>query len=182
MATLTAFKFPTSTGADEMLARLRQLQAQGLITVEDAAIVRWPEGAKKPKTEQIHDLTGAGALTSAFWGMLFGLLFFVPLFGLAIGAAFGAIAGHFADVGISDSFINQVKQKVTPGTSAIFLLTSGAVVDRVKEAMSGLTFEVLSTNLSAEQEAKLREAFAEEGATAPPPVVSEQQPEQPAGS
>ena len=42
VATLTAFKFPTSTGADEMLARLRQLQAQGLITVEDAAIVRWP--------------------------------------------------------------------------------------------------------------------------------------------
>lgn len=162
MATLTAFKFDTPTGADEMLAKLNQLQAQGLITVEDAAIVRWPEGAKKPKTQQLNDLAGAGALSGAFWGMLFGLLFFVPIFGMAIGAAFGALAGHWADVGISDSFINQVKQRVTPGTSAIFLLTSGVVMDRVKEAFQGMHFEIMSTNLSAEQEDKLREAFAEE--------------------
>jgi uncharacterized membrane protein len=145
-----------------MLTRLRQLQAQGMITVEDAAIVRWPEGAKKPKTEQLHNMTGAGALSGAFWGMLFGLLFFVPIFGLAVGAVFGAIGGHFTDVGIDDNFINQVKSKVTPGTSAIFLMTSGAVLDRVREALSSMKFEVISTNLSAEQEAKLREAFAEE--------------------
>lgn len=180
MATLTAFKFSTPTGADEMLAKLRQLQSQGLITVEDAAIVRWPEGARKPKTEQLNNMTGAGALSGAFWGMLFGLLFFVPIFGMAVGAAFGALAGHWADVGISDSFINQVKQQVTPGTSAIFLLTSGAVLDRVQEAMRGMHFEIMSTNLSADQEAKLREAFAEE-AQAPAPAAGDQQQQQPMG-
>ena len=44
-------------------------------------------GQKKPKTRQLHNLTGAGALGGAFWGMLFGLIFFVPLLGAAIGAA-----------------------------------------------------------------------------------------------
>lgn len=169
MATLTAFKFDTPTGADETLMKLQQLQSQGLITVQDAAIVRWPEGAKKPKTEQLHNMSGAGALSGAFWGFLFGLIFFVPFFGLAIGAAMGALAGHFADVGISDDFIKQVKNQVTPGTSAIFLMTSGAVVDRVREAFRGTKFEVMSTNLSADQEAKLREEFGVEDTAEMPP-------------
>ena len=57
--------------------------------------------------------------------MLFGLIFFVPLLGAAIGAGIGALAGSMTDVGISDDFINSVKQRVTPGTSALFVLSSG---------------------------------------------------------
>ena len=41
----------------------------------------WPAGKKKPKTQQLNSLTGAGALGGAFWGLLFGLIFFVPLLG-----------------------------------------------------------------------------------------------------
>jgi hypothetical protein len=55
--------------------------SEELITINDAAFVTWPEGAKKPKTRQLHNLTGAGAHRS-FWGLLFSLLFFVPLLGL----------------------------------------------------------------------------------------------------
>jgi len=117
---------------------------------------------KKPKTEQLHNMAGGAALSGAFWGFLFGLIFFVPFFGLALGAAMGALAGHFADVGISDDFIKQVKNQVTPGTSAIFLMTSGAVIDRVRDAFKDVKFEVMSTNLSADQEAMLREEFGAE--------------------
>ena len=67
-----------------------------------------------------------------------------------------------ADVGISNAFIDSVRQKVTPGTSALFLLSSDAVIDRVKSEFAGSEAELISTNLSADQEAKLREAFANE--------------------
>ncbi|HTU08841.1 MAG TPA: DUF1269 domain-containing protein, partial [Trebonia sp.] len=70
--------------------------------------------------------------------------------------------GSLADVGISDAFINSVRQKVTPGTSALFLLSSDAVEDRVRAEFAGTDAELISTNLSADQEAKLREAFATE--------------------
>jgi len=106
-------------------------------------------------------LTAAGALGGAFWGMLFGLLFFIPFFGLAVGAAIGAIAGHYAKYGIDENFINQVREKVTEGTSALFLLTSGAVVDRVAEAVKGQKFEIIQTSLSREQEDQLRQDFGE---------------------
>jgi uncharacterized membrane protein len=161
MTTLTAYKFDTPDGAGKMLALVQDLSKQELIEVEDAATVTWPEGKKKPKTKDLGDLTGAGALGGAFWGMLFGLLFFVPFFGLAVGAAVGALAGHYSDYGIDKDFMDKVSAQVTEGTSALFLLTGKVVIDKVSDAVkkSGLKFEIISTNLSDEQEAKLKEDF-----------------------
>ncbi len=162
MSTLTVWKFPSATGADEAVRTLEELQKQELIKVHDAAVVSWESDKKKPRTHQLSDLTGAGALGGAFWGLLFGLIFFVPLFGMAIGAAAGALGGAMTDVGIDDDFIKRVREQVTPGTSALFALTSDAVIDRVREAFGGHQAELLETNLSGEEEAKLREVFAED--------------------
>jgi uncharacterized membrane protein len=162
MASLTVWKFNTAQGAGQMLAKLESLSKQQLITVQDAAIVSWESGKKKPKTKQAVGLTGAGALQGAFWGMLFGLLFFVPFFGLAVGAAMGALAGHFSDYGIDDNFIKEVREKVTEGTSALFLLSSDAVVDKVAAELKGMDMELIKSNLTAEQEAQLLEAFGAE--------------------
>lgn len=161
MATLSVLKFNTPEGAEQLLGKIQELQKQQLIQIQDAAIVTWPVGAKKPKTKQLQSMTGIGALQGAFWGMLFGLLFFIPFVGLALGAAMGALAGHFADYGIDDKFIAETRSKVTEGTSALFLLTSGAVQDKVAEALKGTQAEIISTNLTKEQEDKLREAFGE---------------------
>jgi uncharacterized membrane protein len=161
MATLTAVKFPTASGADEALSILERLQSEGSITVHDGAIVSWAEDAKKPKTRQLHHLAGAGALGGGFWGLLFGLIFFIPILGLLMGAAMGAAAASMSDAGIDDDFIREVQEKVTPGTSALFALTSDGVIDKVAEAFRGTRGEVLHTNLSNEQETQLREVFAE---------------------
>jgi uncharacterized membrane protein len=160
MATLTAWKFATPYGADDALATLEKLQNEALIQVQDAAVVSWDAGRSKPKTREMHSTKKAGALGGGFWGMLFGLIFFVPILGLAIGAATGALFGSMADVGISDSFIKSVREQVTPGTSALFLLSSDAVIDRVAAEFGDSDAELISTNLSAEQEQRLREAFA----------------------
>jgi uncharacterized membrane protein len=163
MATFTVWEFDDPTGADRAEELLESLQKQQLIQVHDAATVSWPPDRKKPKTRQSNNLTKIGALGGAFWGLLFGLLFFVPLLGAAVGAAAGALGGSLSDVGIDDGLINQIREKVTPGTSALFVLTSAAVPDRVLQAFedSGLRPELVQSNLSSEQEKKLREAFAE---------------------
>lgn len=159
MAALTVWKFTTPDGAEHFFAKLADLQKEKLIEIEDAAIVTWPEGRKKPKTRQIVPLVGLGALDGAFWGMLFGLLFFVPLFGAAVGALAGALSGHFQDYGIDDGFIKEVRSKVTEGTSALFLLTGAVTLDKVEEALEGETAELIQSNLSYEQEAALKERF-----------------------
>ena len=163
MATLSVLKFNDPGGADRVLIALEGLQQRQMITLEDAAVVRWLAGDKKPKTHQLHGTAGTGATWGAFWGFLFGLIFFMPFLGAAIGAGTGALSGSLADVGIDDDFINQVRDRVTPGTSALFALTSDASApDKVIDELKQYDFELISTNLPEEQERQLREAFAEE--------------------
>jgi uncharacterized membrane protein len=161
MATLSAWKFQDAAGAEQSERILTGLQKEGLIVVHDAAIVTWPTDRKKPKTKQLNSLAGAGALGGSFWGFLFGLIFFVPFLGMAIGAAIGALSGSLADVGIDDGFIASVRDQVGPGTSALFLLSEGAVMDKVQDAFAGVHPELIQTNLSKEQEDQLRGAFAD---------------------
>jgi uncharacterized membrane protein len=159
MSTLLVLKFDSEGGAAQMRDRLLELQKQQLITVEDAAIMK-KDANGKPKLEQLNNMAGVGALGGAFWGMLFGLLFFIPLLGLAVGAATGAIAGSMSDVGIDDKFIKSVSESITPGTSALFLLVSGTVLDKVLEQTKDLKYEVLQTNLTQENEQHLRDAIS----------------------
>jgi uncharacterized membrane protein len=161
MATLTVLKFNDPKGAESALDKDKHLQKQELIKLHDAAIVTWPEGKKRPKTKQLINMAGLAGLQGAFWGMLFGLIFFVPFFGMAVGAAIGALSGKFADYGINDEFIKRTREKVTEGTSALFLMTSGAVKDKVVDEMKDMDFEIIATNLSKEEEEKLQAAFGE---------------------
>jgi uncharacterized membrane protein len=162
MAALTVLKFNTPEGANQMLEKIQSLQKMELIKIQDAAMVTWPQGKDKPKTKQLVNMAGLGALQGAFWGMLFGLIFFIPFFGLAVGAAMGALSGKMADYGISDEFIKQTREKVTEGTSALFLMTEGAVMDKVVQELKGYEFELIASNLTKEQEEQLMSAFAEE--------------------
>ncbi|MFM7572019.1 MAG: DUF1269 domain-containing protein [Snowella sp.] len=162
MATLTVWKFSTPEGAEEVLTKLTQLQKERLIEIKDAATVSWAMGKKKPKTKQAVNLAGLGALDGAFWGLLFGLIFFCPIFGIAVGASMGALSGSLGDYGINDNFINDVKSKVTEGTSALFLFTGDVTIDKVEDALGGVTAELIQSNLTHEEEVKLKEHFSPE--------------------
>ena len=184
MATMTVWKFPTPEGAAVAEATLKELQRRELIQIHDAALITYPAGAKKPKLRQLNSLAAVGALGGAFWGMLFGLIFLVPLLGMAIGAGMGALTGSMGDVGIDDAFIKRMRAEIQPGTSALFVLSSGAVMDKVKDEFAGQPMMLVETNLTHEQEDKLREVFAEEerspGAPAPRQAPADEPAQQPA--
>ena len=160
MTTLTVWKFNSASGAAETLAQLTERQKQHLIEIQDAAIVTWKEGKKKPKTQQAANLVASGSLDGAFWGFLFGLIFFVPLFGMVVGAAAGALSGSLADYGIDDDFIKSVRAKVTEGTSALFLLTGQVTVDKIEDIFQQSKAELIQANLTKEQEEKLQAQFS----------------------
>jgi len=162
---MVVLAFESETGASDARDKLFELQKQELITLEDAAVVvRKSDG--KPKVKQANSLVGAGALGGAFWGMLIGLIFLAPWLGMAVGAVAGALGGKYSDIGIDDDFIKEVGETVDPGESALFLLVTQVQRERVIEELSAFEPTVLQTNLSAEDEDKLREAFAAEEVSA----------------
>jgi uncharacterized membrane protein len=70
MATLSVLKFNDPYGAERVMVALQGMQERELITLEDAAIVSWPQGNRKPKTRELH---GGSAGWGAFWGFLIGM-------------------------------------------------------------------------------------------------------------
>ena len=162
MSSLVVLAFDDMDGAEAMRERMYDFQKRELITLEDAAVVvRKPNG--KAKVKQAHSLVGAGALGGAFWGMLIGLIFLAPVLGMAVGAVSGALGGKFADIGIDDDFIKQVGEEIDPGESALFMLVTDAQTDRVIEELEPYDPQLLETNLSTDDEEKLREEFAADG-------------------
>ncbi len=123
-------------------------------------MVTWEPGKKKPKTKQLYNLAGIGALDGAFWGMLFGIIFLMPWLGMLVGAAVGGLTGKMADVGIDDTFITNVRENVTEGTSALFLLSTDAVMDKLAPQLAEINATVIATNLSADAEAELQAMFS----------------------
>ena len=159
MATLTVVKFDDPAGAERVMFALQDMHGRQMITLEDAAVVSWPKGKKKPLMPK-HGV-GHMALGGAFWGFLFGLIFFAPFLGAAIAAGTTAVLwSSLEDEGIDEEFIKRVSEKVTEGTSALFALTSEAKLDEVIDELKHYDdFEIVSTDMPAGKEKKLREAF-----------------------
>jgi uncharacterized membrane protein len=162
MATLTVWKFDTPGGAVEASTTLRELARDGVVVVHDGATVSWEQAAQKPNIRQLGVTTHAGLPCGSFWGLLFGLIFLVPLLGAAIGAATGAVAGCLTDVGIDDTFINKVRDQVTPGTSALFVLSPEPAMDAMEASfVVHQTVGLILATLSDEQEQAIRQVFTE---------------------
>jgi uncharacterized membrane protein len=158
VSTLAVIAYDDMYKAEEVRLKLRKLQSEYLIDLEDAVVaVKDPSG--KVKLHQAVNLTAAGAVGGGFWGSLIGLMFLNPLLGLAVGAGAGAISGALTDVGINDQFMKDLAEKLTPGTSALFVLVRRATPDKVLEQLQGTGGKVLQTSLSHEDEAKLQAAL-----------------------
>ncbi|CCH86971.1 conserved protein of unknown function [Modestobacter italicus] len=154
------WEFDSPAAAEDAIPTLQHRAGQELDEVCDAATVSWDPGGEKPKTRQLRDLTGAGALGGMSWGTPFGLILVVPLLGAALGAATGTVGGALTDVGIDDDVIQDVRQQVTPGSSALVVMASDAGQDEAHDASAEQHPPLLRTNLSTDQVDALRTVFA----------------------
>lgn len=93
------------------------------------------------------------------WGTLIGILFLNPLLGLAAGAGAGALSGYLTDVGIDDKFVKSAADALQPGQAALCVLVRKVTADKVLPEMAQFGGTVLRSNLTEEQEKKLREAL-----------------------
>jgi uncharacterized membrane protein len=162
MITLTVWRFDTPSGAEQALPGLARLVAAGQASVDDAALVAWPHGRRKPSTRVVGCLDGPGSLWGGFWGVLLALIFITPLAGPSFGAAAGAFAGCLADFGVGDDMVLRVREDVVPGTSALFVISDRESAERLGVELQGLAAVGARTELSPAQEQHLREALGDE--------------------
>src|SRR3954454_7580078 len=140
---LAGWRFDAPGVAEDRLPALARLMRDGGADVDAAALVSWPQGHRKPSVRDLGGVTHPGALWGAFWGVVLALIFLTPLAGPRFGAAAGAIAGSMADFGVEDDFVKRVRELVTPGTSAIFLIGSPSSPDRITAVLGDVGVAML---------------------------------------
>jgi len=158
MSDLVVIGFDDEHQAFEMRAKLAKLQKAYLIEMDDVVVVTKNDKGKV-KLHQALNLTAAGAVGGTFWGMLIGMIFLNPLVGAAVGAGAGALSGKLRDIGISDDFMKELGETITPESSALFVLVRKATPDKVLEELKGFKGKVLKTSLTKDKEEELKEVL-----------------------
>jgi uncharacterized membrane protein len=158
MTTFTVWKFETSEGATNAAQVLEDAQRDGLVTIVDHAVVTWPVGAEKPETHHKHDSSKRGAGWGALWGVLGGALFAVPVLGGVVGVGIGALAKSTEGTGISKDDMERIRLEIVEGTSALFLVTEDADLDKLGERFRFNT-TLITTNLTDVERDTLMETF-----------------------
>lgn len=128
----TAWRFGGTEGADEAVFKLVHLDRQDLIQVQDVAVIRWPQYAPGPQA--LEHVAGA--------------------------ASKGPTLAKLRKSRIEKEMVEAVKSDMSPGTSALVLLSSDAAIDTVAEAFQGSAMELMRSDLSVPQEDQLRMAFS----------------------
>jgi uncharacterized membrane protein len=159
MTTFTVWKFDTPEGAEHGSDVLKECERNGWVKILDHAVVSWPEGDPQPHTKHSHDDNWRGTGWGALWGVLAGSLFLVPVVGGVAGAAIGAYSKMTQDAGISKDQLETIRTKVTPGSSALFVVTDEGDLDRVGERFHGMNSKLIATNLTPAERQVLLETF-----------------------
>ena len=158
MSQVVVVSFDTETDAQSAMASLRGLEKEGQIHFEDTAIVVHGADGKFQVKNEASGTTETGAVVGALIG---GLLFVVfPIAGIALGAAAGAGVGALLGNGVDGKFVQEVKDTLPPGKSALFLVIKDANADATIPALRRFHGEVIQTTLDDDTEKALRDAMA----------------------
>jgi uncharacterized membrane protein len=178
---LAAISFTDDLRAVEFMTAMTRLARDGRLKLRDAVFVVKDEDGKTHIRETRDLQAGQTALGAGLWAGLFGLLLGGPVGMLVaggIGAGAGAVTAKLVDVGVTDEFVDQLREMVQPGTTTVALLGDEIDADAVVaelERFAGARY--VAGNLPLAGIARIREALgdptATTGADLPPPAATD---------
>ena len=148
--------FNDEEAARQALDQLKMAQADGLIEIQDAAVLRKDHDGKLHITETSDWGTGRGAaiggVAGAAVGLIAGPALLVPA---AVGALIGGLSAKWRDSGQRDDQLEKLGKDLKPGSSAIIAVAGSASVEQVKEAFQEAGGDALVEQLGGDIAAQL---------------------------
>jgi len=168
--------FKGTRRASEVLSELQKLDEDWVIDLNDAVSVYRTDDGQLRIDQSVQATPGQAADMGVVVGGILGAMLAVPLTGGLSAAAAGAtiaagatgvgLAGAAASAddaadfkrryGISDEFVDKVGKLINPGESAAFILLRTANPDLVVEKFRGYGGQILRTNLSVKEAARVQ--------------------------
>ena len=134
MAQLSVWTFADPAAARHAARHVQALAAQAGLSLHDGALLEWAPGDRSPETWQPEQLAGPDALGTTFWDMIFGIVFLGPLLADAADGWPVRLWDSLANAGIQDTFLEEVHERVVPGTSALWVLADEDLTRVLEEA------------------------------------------------
>jgi uncharacterized membrane protein len=156
MSDLIVVTFANVEDAKRLRADLRQLEREGVLGLNDAAIIAKDAEGKVHIHDELDKSVVMGALAGGLLGAVLSFVF--PLVGLVIGAGGGALVGKSLDMGVDKDFIGDVSNALTPGSSALFVVVSSGSEAAIA-AIRPYQGTLYQTTLPSDLEAQLRDAL-----------------------
>jgi uncharacterized membrane protein len=132
---LTIWHYGSAMGASAGEVRLRNLEQHKALTVIDAVTLVWMPATPEPRVGRLRSRTGAGARRGAVLGALAGALVLAPAAGAVAGAGVGALASRLHNTGIDQEFLEELKGRLHPGSSALLVLCKDVDLDAVRPVL-----------------------------------------------
>jgi uncharacterized membrane protein/sporulation protein YlmC with PRC-barrel domain len=138
-------------GASEAMEFVKDLQKQHVLKILNAAVVVKDEDGNVSLEEKGDVDAKHGRLFGAVTGGLIGLVGgpVGVVVGALAGAGVGGLAANWIDMGFSDQFLNELKERLEPGSSALIILVEDKWVVKASESLSdteGLMFQQTLTD------------------------------------
>lgn len=159
MNNLIVMVFDNTDEATEVRKSLNDVQKQGKMNLDDAAVVVKDEDGQVHIRHEIDRGVKIGVAGGGFWGLFVGFLFGGPLVSALTWALGGALVGSLADMGIHKDFVREVKETMTPGTSALFVIVRDSDPAVALAALRPYKGEIIQTTLPSEVEESLRKVL-----------------------
>jgi uncharacterized membrane protein len=135
---------------------LREMRASGGTPATIASAGSVSVGGGGTFEVQTTDRPGSrGGFSGIFWEALFGLVFIVHVPGSSYGPKTGALFETISHAGVDDEFRSRAREALTPGTSAVGLLSGDDEVQAVLTLMGPYHARIVRTSLSSEQDQEL---------------------------
>jgi uncharacterized membrane protein len=157
MSNLIVMTFETPAQASKVRQTLRELERDGRLSLDDAAVIRKNADGKLAVDNEVDRGVKLGAIGGGLLGLLLSFLF--PILGLVVGAAGGALIGRMADLGIDQQFAKDVSSALQPNSSALFIIVRNAAPDIVIAALEPYQGRLYHTTLDPTTEAEIRDAL-----------------------
>ena len=156
MANLVVITFDNPDEAGKVRETLRSVQGQGLLSLDDSAIVVKDEDGQIHVKNELDRGVKVGFAGGGLLGLFIGFMFGGPIGALILGAAGGALVGASADLGLQKSFVKEVSEAIKPNTSALFIIVRDSNPNAAIAALKPYKGEVYHTSLAPEAEETLR--------------------------
>jgi uncharacterized membrane protein len=159
MSNLVVITFDNAEEAPKVRAALKSQERGGRLKLDDSAVIVKDEDGKVHIKDEMDRGVKVGAIGGGAIGLLLAGIFF-PIAGIVIGAVAGGLIGKSMDLDIDKKCIEQVKDELQPGTSAIFFIIREGDPTAAVAALKPFKGNVYQTSLPSEAEEHLRDVLS----------------------